>query len=207
VTRSTRRMPRAAALVPASAVTAALLLSGCGGPAVSGAAAVVGDRRITESDLQVATRDLQKVVGPENPLTQPQVLSYMVVGPIALDVAAKNGIGVSQDDAVKVLAGKVTDPSEPTLLAARGAIALSQLSRGLEQAASQQAYQDVLAQVKATSITVNPRYGVFDGERFAINPVSPNWLVPKAAPTQVPADGTNPDGTPQDGSQPAPTNS
>lgn len=196
MTRTTRRMPRAAALVPALAVTAALL-TGCGGPAQSGSAAVVGDRRITEADLQTATRELQKVVGPDNPLTQSQVLSWMVLAPFTLDVAAKNGIGVSSDDAVTTLEGRVTDPADSTLLAARSAIALSRLSRGLDQAASQQAYNDVLAQVKAVKITVNPRYGSFDKEKFSVEAVAPDWLVKQAGPAPTdPAQG---------GVQPAPT--
>lgn len=197
MTRSTRRMPRVAAVVPALAVAAALL-TGCGGPAQSGSAAVVGDRRISEADLQTATRELQQVVGPDNQLTQSQVLSWMVLAPFTLDVAAKNGIGVSADDAVSQLQGRVTDPADPTLLAARSAIALSRLSRGLDQTASQKAYQDVLAQVKGVKVTVNPRYGSFDTEKFSIEAVTPDWLVKTAAPAAE-------EGAPSDPNAPAPT--
>jgi hypothetical protein len=208
VTRSTRRMPRVAAVVPALAVAAALL-TGCGGPSEGGSAAVVGDRRITEADLQTATSELQEVVGADNQLTQSQVLSWMVLAPYTLDVASKNGIGVSVDDAVNTLQGKVTDPSDATLLAARSAIALSRLSRGLDQAASQQAYQDVLTQVKAVKVSVNPRYGSFDTKTFSIDAVSPNWLVKTATPAATASADPNAPATdpnaPADGSQPAPT--
>lgn len=182
----TRSLPARAArvLAPvAAALVAVLGASAC--TSEWGSAAVVGDRRITVSQVQDATADVQKVVGADNPVTQSQVLYWLVLAPYVLDAAARHGIGVSVDDARREMQA-VPHPTPASLLAVRSAMAMGKLQSDLQPEEAQQAYQEVRNQVEATGVRVNPRFGVFDPKQFVITPKQPDWLAPAPA-TAIPA--------------------
>ena len=181
----------ARALVPVAALVA-LAVTGCSS-SQWGAAAVVGDRRITVNQVQQATTDIQQVLGPDAQLTQSQVLYWLVLAPYVLDAAARHGIGVSVDDARHEMQA-VKDPSAAGLLAVRSAMAMGKLQGDLEAPEAQKAYEEVRAEVDATKIRVNPRFGVFDPKQFIITPQQPDWLppTPTASATPAPAPSDQP---------------
>src|SRR5688572_18822494 len=81
VTRTLRR------LIVAIAVPVALLLGGCGTPQ-SGAAAVVGDRRISVTEVQEAFRDITVLVGQDGQVTQADMLTFLILEPYLTRAAA-----------------------------------------------------------------------------------------------------------------------
>ena len=176
-----RRRWTGLALVVAASLTAA----GCG-TVSAGSAAVAGDRRVPVGQVQNATAQLADITGPQGAFPQEQVLEYLIIEPWVVDIAAKYGVGVSQDDALGAIRRqnpaydpasnktphKTADPE--TITAARGYLALNAIrgvSGALDQAKAQQAVAELQAVAKAAHVEINPRYS---GE-------TPDWLV--ATPT------------------------
>lgn len=214
-----RRGPRASALAAAAAVLA--LVAACGVPE-AGAAAVVGDRRISESELQQATAEVQSIVPPEESITRQTVLGWLITEPYMSAAARTSGIGVSENDVKQVFSSsgfKSADgssaPSEPALRAVRSIVALQKIAGqgsplGQEQKA--QVLGKISADLKAADVRVNPRYGTFDptfspenGQVFSVTAgPDANWLVPSASP--VPSPGAEPapgaEPTPQESPSP-----
>ena len=198
-----RRGLRSSALVLAAAVT---LTSACG-TNQAGAAAVVGERRITVNELQQATRQIEQYAGQQ--VAQQQVLFYLIAEPFIVDAAEKARVGVSEDDARRELVGKVASPAPATIEALRANRAISRL-QGLEQARAQAAIQGVVAQITKAAPRVNPRYGTWDPTNLSIVETSQNWIQPAPGASPSPAaspeggapDGTAPDGTAPDGTAP-----
>lgn len=202
-----RRGPRASALAAAAAVLA--LVAACGVPE-AGAAAVVGDRRISESDLQQATAEVQSIVPPESPITRQTVLGWLITEPYLSAAARTSGIGVSDDDVKQVFSSsgfRSTDgsgaPSEAALRAVRSAVALQKIAgqgSPLNQEQATQVLGKVSADLEAADVRVNPRYGTFDptfspenGRVFAVTAgPEANWLVPKPSPSPAPSPGAEP---------------
>jgi hypothetical protein len=177
------------AIAGVAAVAAGLGLGGCGTPE-AGAAAVVGDRRISVSELQQATEDIQKAGGQDLQVSQQRVLTVLILEPYVVDVAARNGVGVSTYEGCMAFASTSTSclPGETTLsdaalLAMRGNAAIGKLQSGLDAARQQKAIQEILTAVERAGVHVNPRYGRFDPATTAIVPAQENWLAPSAAPT------------------------
>ena len=144
---------------------------------------MVGDRRITVSQVQDATADVQKVVGPDAQVTQSQVLYWLVLAPYVLDAAARHGIGVSVDDARREMQA-VPHPTPAGLLAVRSAMAIGKLQSDLQPDRVPAGLPGGPVPGRApTAVRVNPRFGVFDPKQFVITPKQPDWLAP------APADG------------------
>lgn len=195
MTRTTRRMPRVAAVVPALAVAAALL-TGCG-PAQAGSAAVVDGRRITEGDVQTATQQIKTLPWQADPPGQSTVLDWMIVAPYVIETASKYNAGISEQQVRDTLAKTAPDPSDAAVIALRGYLAIQQIVR-LEEPVGKQARDEVSKRILSVPLRVNPRFGVFDPKTIALTPETPNWLVEPKTP--VDGASTSPDGT-----QPAPT--
>jgi hypothetical protein len=167
----------------------AVLLAGCG-TTEAGAAAVVGGRRISVSEVQSATVDVQTLFGPQVPVSQRQVLYLLAAAPYIQDIATRYRVGASSDDALAVMAGKVANPSQAGIEVVRANYSLTLL-----QQLSQDQYDQVMAQVakqlQQAGFTVNPRYGSFDPQRGGIAVLQPNWLTgseatasPSSSPSQ-----------------------
>jgi hypothetical protein len=173
VTRTLRR------LVVAIAVPVALLLAGCGTPQ-SGAAAVVGDRRISITEVQDAYRDITVLVGQDLQATQADMLTFLIIEPYLTKAAADAGQGVSEDDAEKVfdeVRERLPKPSEGALLVARAVAARERLQSTLPPEQVQQIFTDVIAEIRKDGVEVNPRYGgSFDYEQLVIVPGAEDWL-------------------------------
>jgi len=178
------------------------LLAACGTQA--GAAAVVGDRRISESELQTATAEVRTIVGDPSQVNQQLVLGWLIANPYVVQVAAEQGHGVSEQDAQTFFtrakftnAQGGTTPSPASLQAVQTAYALSLLT-GQDTStpdSAKKATDEVLADLKAAHVKVNPRYGTFDyawdaqTQSFALSPTTPNWLQPTqpAQPAATPS--------------------
>jgi hypothetical protein len=178
---SVKVLPTARAAAPVALVLgAALALSGCG-PQQAGAAAIVGDRVISDQDVQTAAQETNKgVEGLQQPFTASDTLVFLIVSPYVLDAAAKGGHGVSESQAKAALT-KLPNPSPATLEFARTFIAL--------QGLTQEQVQGVLAEVQKAKITVNPRYGKLDPKTLRLDTSEPNWIkkVPQANATTAPS--------------------
>ena len=167
---------RAGVAVTAGAV--AWALSGCGAPS-AGAAAVVDGHRISIAELQATTLDIAPLVNDANPRG---ILTWLILAPAVIDVASKNHVGVSDDQARKDYAaagGKKTPSalSAQTVLWVRGQDSLNAMKKSLDQTAFNAAVKEVLAQVQTQKIEVNPRYGTFDSVNLTITPKANPWLV------------------------------
>lgn len=103
--RASRTARRRGAIV-AVGVVAAFGLSACGDePAQPGSAAVVGQDRVTVSDLQTAYTEINEVAqGPSGQaLPQNTLLGWLMVEPLVVPEAARAGVAVSEDDARALL--------------------------------------------------------------------------------------------------------
>ena len=107
MTSSSRTMTRRL-LVTAAAAMVAVTASACsGGGLDAGAAAIVGDRRISVADVQTATVQVNELIDPygqntEQRLTQRDTLGYLIQLPFVTAAAAANGAGASQQDAADI---------------------------------------------------------------------------------------------------------
>jgi hypothetical protein len=191
VTRTLRR------LIVAIAVPVALLVSGCGTPQ-SGAAAVVGDRRIPISEVQDAYRDITVLVGQDLQATQADMLTFLIIEPYLTKAAADAGQGVSPDDAVKVfdeVKERLPNPSQGALLVARAVAARERIQSTLPAAEVQQIFTGIIDELRKDKVEVNPRFGgSFDYNQLVIVPSADDWLrTPKpSASASVPGQGTEP---------------
>jgi hypothetical protein len=177
-------------------------LSGCG-TTQAGAAAIVGDHRITVSELQTATSELKGLVQDPSQITQELVLGWLIANPAATQVAAEKGQAVSRNDALRFFsqanftnAAGGTTPSDAAVTAVQTAYTLQLLAGQDVQPATAKANIDqVIADLKAQTVTVNPRYGTFDyawdaqTQSFTLSPAKVNWL---ATPTPAPSPSPSP---------------
>jgi hypothetical protein len=194
-----RRGLRASAL--AVVVTLAPIVTTACGTAEAGAAAVVGERRITVADLQQATTQVQTFADAQaggagtQQVEQRSVLTFLVLAPYLVDQAQRAGVGVSPDDARQVVRATLTQPAPSTVEFFRANLALQRI-QGLGQERGQAALQEVADQARAAAPEVNPRYGewVWDGRNDPIAGARQNWIVPSPSPS--------PSAQPGEGGQP-----
>jgi hypothetical protein len=189
--QGSRTRGRVAAVALAAALSGTPLLAGCGANQ-AGAAAVVGDRRISVDDVQTATAQIRHLQGAEN-VSQQQVLLLLIAEPYAVQAASTASVAVSEDDARVALKGAVDDPRQSTVDLMRANLALS----GLNQRQNGQAeIARVLQQVTAASPRVNPRYGRFDPQQKSIVPVTSSWISPSPSPGASTGEQPQPSPTP-----------
>jgi peptidyl-prolyl cis-trans isomerase SurA len=174
-----RRSGRRGLKAAAAAAVAAVALAACT-PAQAGAAAVIGDRRISTSEVSQATQGIKQ----GNPqLAQGKgldrtVLFFLVISPYVLSAAEQNGVGVSADTARQMLPN-AQDPDPGAVRVLRTFVALQQL----QQAGKNDALTQIQKDVTAAKPELNPRYGTFDVKQMAVVDAPPNWIVPSAEPT------------------------
>lgn len=169
----------------------AALLAGCGSMS-AGSAAVVGDRRISVADVQSATVDAQTWVGEGGQITQTQILYLIAVAPYIQEVAVALGAGASDDEARRVLAQKVPNPSPAAISVIRANISLNDMQQQLGEERTGQVLAEVTKKLTAEGFKINPRFGTFDAATGRISPDRPNWLIsndtsqPPASPSPAP---------------------
>lgn len=184
----TRRLRFPAAVAaPVLAVVLALTVSGCG-TRESGAAAVVGDRRISVAAVQKAYQDIVPLVGQDQQISQGQILNLLILEPYLIRAAAAEGRGVSQEDArLDMKAAGVADAtkvSKPGLEVWRANLANAALQTDRAAAEIQATYEGIGKELKDVGVQINPRYGSgLNYTDFSILPERPNWLATSATPT------------------------
>jgi hypothetical protein len=169
--------------VAAVAIAVPLLVSGCGAP-TAGAAAVVGDRRITEADVQRATLDIQAKLGDATPVPQSQVLFYLIAAPDVVAAANGAGVGVSLDDARAELGTALAAPSLPAATVWQTSKAIGNIN-GLPADKADVVKAALINALRRHTVTVNPRYGTFDATKVSVVPGAENWIDTGATPTPV----------------------
>jgi hypothetical protein len=196
----TRTRGRVAVVAPAAALTLTLLLSACG-TAQAGAAAVVGGRRITVDQVQTATEQLKGLVQDPTQITQQLVLGWLIANPYAVRVAGEQGKGVSRSDALSFFkqahftnSSGTTTPSDAAVTAVQTAYALQLLTgQGSDPQSAKKAVDEILAELKAAKVTVNPRYGTFDytwderTQSFTMTPRKDAWIATPSPAASQPA--------------------
>ncbi|MGL5859223.1 MAG: SurA N-terminal domain-containing protein [Angustibacter sp.] len=158
---------------------AALGLGGCS-PREPGAAAVVGDRRITTQQVADAVRGIKAgnpQVGKTEQLER-TVLYFLVLAPYVADAARDEGVAVS-DAQAEALLSESSDPDPDAVMVFRTFLALRQL----QEARDTEGLDRLQQRLAAAAPDINPRYGVFDAREVAIVDTNPNWLEPTASPT------------------------
>ncbi len=135
-----------------------LAVSGC---ATAETAAVVNGHRISEQELQEATRQINATY-PDATLTTANALSSLVMASFINEVADESGKGLS-DSAAKAAVTEIAAPTPTTLELVRSSVAAQQLT-------SEEQGKVVALASKAT-VTINPRYGTFDAKnvRFDVS--------------------------------------
>ena len=185
VTRTPRQL--VAVAVPALVFALTLTVSGCSTPE-AGAAAVVGDRRISVAAVQDAYQDIVPLVGQDQQISQGQILNLLILEPYLTAAASAQGRGVSPEDTRQDMkSAGVQDASKIShagLEVWRANLANSalQTDRPAEQIKS--TYEGIGRELKKTGVRINPRYGAgLDYTDFSILPETPNWLATSATPT------------------------
>lgn len=166
-------------------IALAAILAGCGST-TAGSAAVVGDRRISVSDVQSATVDAQTWVGDGTQISQTQVLYLLAIAPYVQEIAVRNGAGATVDEARQTLATRVPNPSDAAVTVIRANISLTELQQQFGQEQTAQVLSEVTERLASDGFSVNPRFGDFDPASGRITPIQPNWLTgsePQPSPT------------------------
>ncbi|MCE0535078.1 SurA N-terminal domain-containing protein [Kineosporia rhizophila] len=198
---ATRR--RVGALVAGASAVLAVTLSGCGS-SQAGAAAVVGDRRISVAQVQEGYRDVLPLVGQDAGVTQAQILNLLILQPYLSQAAADLGRGVSEQDARLDISSsgavQPADLSEAGVEVWRANLANTALQTDRAAAEITDTYSGIEEKLKAQGVHINPRYGNgIDYSTFTITQASPEWLKTAEAPaTEAPgteAPGTEAPGT------------
>jgi hypothetical protein len=196
--------------VPAAAAVLALALAGCG-TRESGAAAVVGDRRIPVASVQSAYRDIVPLLGQDQRVDQAQILNLLILEPYLTKAASALGRGVSDNDArlsIRSAAqGQDLSFTRPGLEVWRANLAISAVQSGRSESDVKATFADLEKQLKSAGVHINPRYGAgIDYTDFTIRPEQPNWLVtpkPAAGAGAAPTAPAQPQST--DPAQPEPS--
>lgn len=149
--RSTRVRQTAAAVAGLALVT----VTGCGQNS-PGVAAYVAGQEITDSELSAAVAGLNEAVGQENPVGRQDVITAMVLGEVSAQIATRKNIAIT--DAEREAQ---TNPALLRFPEAR-AVAFDLADSVIVQ--EKLGPEAFLAEVKATPVTVNPRYGVWKPE-------------------------------------------
>ncbi len=88
-------------------LAAGIGLAGCGQP-LAGSAAVVGEQRLTDSDLASTTSELAEKLGiPQSAQVSQAVLSRWIVGELVDELAVSKGVDVSKGEVDAAIADEV----------------------------------------------------------------------------------------------------
>ncbi|UZN04317.1 hypothetical protein [Cellulomonas sp. S1-8] len=174
-------------------VVAGGLLAGCSGQ--PGAAAVVDGRTITTAELATAYDELMPIF---NGAGAQDVLGVLITEPFAAEVAAENGVGVNDEQALELLRsvavqalgeeeGAALEFGPGAMAVGRYSLAASALQDLPDADAAAAEYQE---RVAAADIEVNPRFGEFTDTFTVAPPTAPSWVVPAGGRDAVAPDAT-----------------
>ena len=189
-------------------LAAALVLAGCSGQSTAiaaGAAATVGDFRISQEELtsQVSAVLIaqQRPVDSQDAALTGKVLSFLITNELVDRLALREGITVTQGEIDLVLLGydgDVGGRSEVQRIFAERNVAPSQIEAfvktnllakrlsqviapGVKADEQNAALIQALAQISdAAGTQVSPRYGTWNAEQLSIGPIPDDLSVPAA---------------------------
>ncbi len=173
-----RRLRLAAGLVAFVALGAT---AGCANASPSVAAYVDGTS-ITSKQLDAAVAGVGKTVEEGQQVSPQAVLDAMVHGEIAIQIAAKNNITVTDAERDAALAGSNLEPLLPIPAAKEIAYDVADQQIVAQKVGS----QPYLEQVAQQQVKVNPRYGVLDDKQKLIITDQSGSLAKAASPSPTP---------------------
>jgi SurA N-terminal domain len=195
------------ALAAALWVAAAVLLAACGTNQIDqiGAAAVVGDHRITVAELQEQVQDLADSLpdggdaSGDQSVAQQTILQRMIQGELLDAVARDEGVQVSEADIDafidEVVVSQAPDGDITPLLAQnslteaslRGVVRSQLIADELtERMGGERQLAEALAEkAEEIGVTVSPRYGYWNG--LVLQPTSGSISEPESGPAETPA--------------------
>lgn len=187
-------------------VLAGLLLTGCGQQTLAGSAAVVGDARLTDTELgQTVTTLTEKLGIPASDQVSQAVLSRWMVAQMVDELAAQKGISVSKGEVDQTITDE-TEKSGGQEAFENGALQAGVLPEGIADAVRTSLLIDKLSQTTITGddasgqtglVTavqalsdeldpqVSPRFGTWDAEQLTVGAL-PDDLSTPVVQTQTP---------------------
>jgi hypothetical protein len=140
-------------LASAALAVGVLVVTGCSQNS-PGVAAYVGDEQITDTELTEAVEGVNEAIGEESPVPRQDIITAMVLGEVSAQIAARKNIPLTDE--------KRAAQTNPVLLAFPEAKAVAfdlADSRIVQETLGTEAF---VAEIQATPVTVNPRYGVWN---------------------------------------------
>ena len=156
----------------AAVVAGVLAVSGC---ATADSAAIVDGERISEQELQEAVAQLNAAAPGAN-LDNGTALTLLLRAPFTTPVADGAGKGLSDSQVVAALRTDKLNPAAIDIVRTSDAF-----NPDNPAVLTQEEQVQVLTEMEKADISVNPRYGRFDRETFAIGATSLNWIAPSPA--------------------------
>jgi hypothetical protein len=146
----------------------AALLTGCGAGGRPGTAVVVGDQRYTPAQVVEATAQINSALaGSGDAATEAQIVNLLVLGPFVLAQAQGRGLWTPGNQYNSFVA-KIHNPTPTTVAALRANSAFLALDDEAKEA--------VLADMKAATIQIDPRYGTLDLATGFLATPNPDWI-------------------------------
>jgi len=147
----------------AAAAVAVVALAGCSNASPS-VVAYVGDATITERQLEQAVSGLDSTLEEGQTVSKDAVVSAMIQGELAAQIAADKGITLTDADRDAFLASSELAPlaSVPAAREVVYDVADSNL------VAQELGAETFLAEIGTRKVTLNPRYGVLDPVQKAV---------------------------------------
>jgi hypothetical protein len=178
--------PRRPALLRRSLVAGATLLAlavtGCAN-AEPGVVAYVGDDEITQTELDRSVTALSSTLQDGQTVSSEAVVNALIQGSLAEQIAADQGIAITDADRERVLQGTalaplvdVPDAKQLAYDVADGAIVAEKVGA-----------EPYLAEVERREVTLNPRFGVLDPvQKVIVTDQSGSLSVPAAPAPETP---------------------
>ena len=180
---------------------AGLALAACG-QTLAGSAAVVGEQRLTDSDLAQTTSQLTEQLGiPESPQVSQAVLSRWIVVELVYEMAARKGVTVTKGDVDDAVASEVEraggqEALEQAALQAgvlpdaipevvRTTLLVEALSKGTITGDDPSGQTGLLTQIQQLSDEVapqvSPRFGTWDPAQLSVGALPDDLSSPAGA--------------------------
>jgi hypothetical protein len=148
-------LPRARQIALAGALLTALGVAGCAN-ASPGVAAYVGDEQITQQQLDDVSKQVDAALKRETPVGA--VLQAMIQGELVAQVARSQNIVITDADRDAVVASS----DFGTLASTPGGKSLAYDLADISIVQTKMAPEALKAELAKRTVTLNPRYGVFD---------------------------------------------
>ena len=157
-------------------LAALVLAAGCTATRLPGAAAIVDGTVITSQEVATATEQINSVIpDTTQQFTETQTVYWLVIAPFVNAKAASSGRW-TPDDAYNTVLAAIPNPTDATIAVLK--------ARSAADALTQEDVQQVLGQIGAADIQIDPRFGTIDPKTGAWSKPDPNWIKPTA--TQSP---------------------